>query len=169
MDLDPAMPQNRLRPFGLCVLTASADLRAADRAVPYFYLVDAVRAVSTALYRCGPTVPKKDGPDFTCGDGVAWLVPDGASLPSTLITAPADSLRVPNVTAFRLRSDALRQRGFWLVDPFVVQDSCFLCPPAGAADLIGRVLTPEERVWASRSSKLPPALSTGTASWPATS
>lgn len=146
-DLDLLGPV-RVGPDGLAwtlprLTAALPDLRGADRAVPYLYLVDAVRAVSSAAYRC-LAVPPSDGPDFTCGDGVAWLVPDEASAPSTLITAPADSLRVPNVTAFRLRSDALRQRGFWLVDPFVVQDSCFLCPPAGAADLVGRVLTLEE-------------------------
>lgn len=120
------------------------DLRAADRAVPYLYLVDAVRTVSAAAIPCpfpGSPLPE---PDFSCGSGIAWLVPDEATVPPDDGTVPPNGLRVPNVTSFRLRSDALRQRGFWLVDPLAPQDICFLCPSAGAADLIGRVLTADE-------------------------
>lgn len=118
--------------------------RAGDRAVQYLYLVDAVRAVSDAAYRCSAS--STADPKFGCGAGVAWLVKDEAAVPPSFNRAPLDSLRVPNVIAFRLRSDALRQRGFWLVNPLVNAegDACFLCPPAGSADLLGRVLTLDE-------------------------
>ena len=130
-------------------LTQAADVmagaRAADRAVRYLYLVDAVRAVSTALIEC-PFVPAPSiGPDFSCAAGIAWLVPDESFVPGDgFPTAPVNSLRVPASEGVPGRSDALQQRAFWLVDPFVDQEGCFACPPAGAADLLGRVLTLDE-------------------------
>jgi hypothetical protein len=36
------------------------------------------------------------------------------------------------------------RQGYWLLDPLVDQDPCSACPPAGAADLIGRVATADE-------------------------
>jgi len=110
------------------------------RPVPYLYLVDGWRAVSTNAYRClaAPST------DFGCGEGVAWLVADEASLPTDFNSAPNGSLRVSNVTGVRVRSDGLQQHGYWLVDPFVPQEDCFLCPPAGAADLLGPILTLDE-------------------------
>jgi len=133
------------------------DLRASDRAVPFLYLADAWRAVSTSAYRCLATVAAGD-PDFGCGTGVAWLVPDEASLPSDFNSAPAGSLRVPNVTGVLTRSDALKRHGYWLVDPLVAQDeaTCFLCPPAGAADLVGHVLTLDELAFTPLETAAPP-------------
>jgi hypothetical protein len=123
-------------------LTAAlVDLKGAGASpVPYLYLVDGWRVISGAAYRClaGPASA------FGCGSGAAWLVADEASLPTEFNSAPPESLRVTNVTDAQLRSDALQEHGMWLVDPFVPQDDCFLCPPAGAADLVGRVLTLEE-------------------------
>jgi hypothetical protein len=127
-------------------LTAALpDLRAADRAVPYLYLVEAIRAISSAMIFCPAAPSPSVGPDFRCGAGIAWLVPDEASIPAdTDFTGPANGLRVPVPADVRGQSDALRQRGFWLVDPLVAQEPCFACPPAGAADLIGRVPTADE-------------------------
>jgi hypothetical protein len=101
------------------------------------YLVDAWRAVSAAQYRC---LAGSSGV-FGCGSGVAWLVARGAAGPST--SAPPGSLRIPNVSGDS-PSDNTPQHGYWLVDPFVAQEECFLCPPAGAVDLLGRVLTFDE-------------------------
>jgi hypothetical protein len=105
--------------------------------VPYLYLVDAWRAVSTAQYRCRAG----SGGVFGCGSGVAWLVADETSQASS--SAPPGSLRLPNIAGGNL-SYGDPQHGYWLVDPFVSQVDCFLCPPAGAADLLGRVPTLEE-------------------------
>ncbi|MEW5992355.1 MAG: hypothetical protein AB1736_13570 [Chloroflexota bacterium] len=121
------------------------EIRTADRAVPYLYLVDAVHVVTDQAYRCRFGMGEGE-PDFDCGTGVAWLVPNDASLPSSFTSAPTGSLRVPNVSDVRYRMYALQQHGYWLVDPFVAQDeaTCFLCPPVGAVDLIGRVPTGDE-------------------------
>ena len=116
-------------------LTAALpDLRAADRSVPYAYLVDAVRVVSSAAIPCPNAESPRVGPDFSCNPGIAWLVPDESPGPSDGFSPPAGGLRVPN--AF---GPPERRRGYWLVDPLVAQESCFQCPPAGAADLVGRV------------------------------
>ena len=127
-------------------LTAAlTDVRADDRAVPYLYLVDAVRAISPAAIPCPFAPAPSNGSDFSCAAGIAWLVPDEPSIPGENdINAPANGLRVPAPADVRGRADALRQRGFWLVDPLVGQATCFACPPAGAADLIGRVPSADE-------------------------
>jgi hypothetical protein len=119
--------------------------RAGDRAVQYLYLVDAVRVVSTWAYRC-PANIFPSNPAFQCGTGSAWLIPVGSPVPTSWASAPPESLRVPNITPVAVDSGAHDEHGYWLIDPLVAQDldRCFLCPPAGAADLIGRVLTPEE-------------------------
>lgn len=117
-----------------------AKVRAFDRAVRYVYLVDAVRAVSQASFRC--LAPSVIDLKFGCGTGdLSWLVPVGTSV-SSLVSAPPGSLRVPNVTGISLEpGDTLHERGFWLLDPWVTPDDCFMCPTAGAADLLGRVLS----------------------------
>ncbi|MCI0582314.1 MAG: hypothetical protein L0227_05355 [Chloroflexi bacterium] len=105
------------------------------RPVPYLYLIDAVRHVSDVAIPC----PSAEAamPLFGCGPDVAWLVPDASSIPADPLAVPQDGLRVPN-------GPPTTAHGFWLVDPFVTQDQCFMCPPAGAADLIGRITTHEE-------------------------
>jgi len=123
--------------------TELTKLRAAEGAnpVPFLYLVDAVRVVSEAAFRCFAPPPAIDV-RFGCGSGsVSWLVPAEASVSTAGSNAPPGSLRVPNVTGIRPSGDAFRQRGFWLLDPWVTPEDCFLCPSAGAADLLGRVLT----------------------------
>ena len=107
------------------------------RPVPYLYLVDAWRAVSTTQYRCRAGFSGV----FGCGSGVAWLVADEATVSSN--SAPPGSLRIPNAAGDSPGAGD-PQHGYWLVDPFVAQEDCFLCPPAGAADLLGRVLTLDE-------------------------
>ncbi|MBI2777314.1 MAG: hypothetical protein HYX57_08685 [Chloroflexi bacterium] len=124
-----------LMPSLLDTVTAS---RSADPATPSLYLVDARRVVSRAAYRC-PADPSPPEHDFGCGSA-AWLIEPAAIAPAEILAAPRDSLRVPNVPILPAMVGADRERAFWLVDPRVPQEDCFLCPPAGAADLLGRVL-----------------------------
>jgi hypothetical protein len=105
--------------------------------VSRLYLVDAWRAVSSAAIPCPSSGSPLAIPDFTCGAGIGWLVPDEASIPADPLAVPSNGLRVPN-------AQAPKERGYWLVDPFVDADPCFMCSPAGAADLIGRVPTVNE-------------------------
>lgn len=127
-----------------------AGARAADRAVPYLYLVDAVRAISAAAISC-PSVPgPTPSPDFGCAGPWTWLTGNEAAPPigsdaappiTERFDAPPDGLRLPNAVDGR---PGTTEHGYWLVDPLVDQEPCFACPPAGAADLIGRVPTAGE-------------------------
>lgn len=120
------------------------EMRASYRAVPYLYVVNAVRAVSDTDTICGSRMVIDQF--FGCGPGSAWLVPDETGLVSGSKFAPPGSLRVPNVPGIRDRIDAVHQPGFWveraswLVNPWVTPVACSMCPTAGAADLLGRVL-----------------------------
>jgi len=109
------------------------------RPVLYLYLVVGWHAVAPFQPTCAPAT---GDPRFGCGDLEAWLVPDEATvrgLSTGLVSTPAAGIRVPNGGQ---SGDA--QAGFWLVDPWVDQSGCTRCPPGGAADLIGRIISLQE-------------------------
>jgi hypothetical protein len=124
------------------LLDALPETRAARRVVPYLYVVDAVRMVVPSTIFCPK--PGPDGapatPDFSCfGGDWAWLVDAAEPVPEFQpVHAPPNSLRLPNVTT----ATDPEERGFWLLNPLVNAEgeSCFVCPPAGAADLVGQVI-----------------------------
>ncbi|TAK00135.1 MAG: hypothetical protein EPO36_09675 [Chloroflexota bacterium] len=110
------------------------------RPVPYLYLVDAVRVISPEAFSCPPDT-SSFYPPFSCGSRAAWLIAPDAPLPTVFAAAPPASLRLPSAV------DPAEQgatRGFYLLNPFVADTGCALCPEAGAADLVGRVLPFDE-------------------------
>ena len=127
------------------LLQSDASFRTADQPRGLLYLVDAVRFVSDTAISC-PTVVASAA-EFSCGSGWAWMIGADASLPTDPMVVPPDSVRVPNVTAIRDRSDALHQRGFYLIDPIAAPEGCFLCGAPGAADVVGQVLSFAELGW----------------------
>lgn len=127
------------------LLHSNPTFRTADQPRGPLYLVDAIQFVSDTAISC-PTVPASAA-DFSCGSGWAWLIGADAPLPTDPMVVPPDSLRVPNVTSFRQRSDALHQRGFYLIDPIAAPDGCFLCGAPGAANVVGGVLPFAELGW----------------------
>jgi hypothetical protein len=104
------------------------------------YVVDGWLHVVPDMRACLAVGPEDAWPSFgsVCGEGQAWLVPDQSSEP-TYLTIPADWVRVPFVSARGVLSGAARERGYWLIDPFVSADECHGCSPAGAAFLLGRI------------------------------
>ena len=127
------------------LLQSDASFRTADQPRGLLYLVDAVRFVSDTAISC-PTVVASAA-EFSCGSGWAWMIGADAPLPTDPMVVPPDSVRVPNVTAIRDRSDALHQRGFYLIDPIAAPEGCFLCGAPGAADVVGQVLSFAELGW----------------------
>ncbi|MEO8468284.1 MAG: hypothetical protein ABI573_01305 [Chloroflexota bacterium] len=127
------------------LLNADPTFRTAGQPRGLLYLVDAIQFVSDTAISC-PTVVASAA-DFSCGSGWAWLIGTDAPLPTDPMVVPPDSLRVQNVTGFRLRSDAMHQRGFYLIDPIAAPDGCFLCGAPGAADVVAGVLPFAELGW----------------------
>ena len=127
------------------LLQSDPSFRTADQPRGLLYLVDAVRFVSDMAISC-PTVVASAA-EFSCGSGWAWMIGADAPLPTDPMVVPPDSVRVPNVTAIRDRSDALHQRGFYLIDPIAAPEGCFLCGAPGAADVVGQVLSFAELGW----------------------
>lgn len=94
------------------------------------YLVDGYLAAPPNAIFCPLVLP---GVKFNCGD-VAWLVANSDPLPTDVLSTPPDSLR-----ASGLDTSAVG-RGNWLIRPATTPNGCFACPPAGAVDILGRVL-----------------------------
>lgn len=85
---------------------------------------------------CPLAVPRPSGgvDPFGCGQA-SWVLPDGNSIGSIQRGFdPEFGLRLPNDMG------ALgTPHGLWLIKPIGTPSDCFLCPPAGAATLAGRV------------------------------
>ena len=118
---------------GLELRTADPELavtREAAIANRQLYLVEARLSIDPGQRFCTLEIRPLPSPWFGCGSLVAWLVPLNGSYPSP--EPPADGIRVPNVSGVRDRSDAYFEAGFYLIDPSVSLDRCFLCgPPRG--------------------------------------
>ena len=71
---------------------------------------------------------------FSCGQA-SWVLPAGNSIePLQRGFRPEFGLRLPNDMGALGNS-----HGFWLIKPIGMPSGCFLCPPSGAATLVGRV------------------------------
>ena len=86
---------------------------------------------------CPLAVPQASGvvAAFTCGQA-SWVLPDGNAIEPLQrgFGLPEVGLRLPNSMG------ALGEpHGFWLIKPIGTPSGCFLCPPSGAATLVGRV------------------------------
>lgn len=99
-------------------------------------LVDAWLGSMNGSPYCPLAVPRPSGATdaFSCGQA-SWVLPDGYSIgPLQRGFKPESGLRLPN------NMGALGDpHGFWLIKPIGLPSDCFLCPPAGAATLVGRV------------------------------
>ncbi len=99
-------------------------------------LVDAWLGSLNGSPYCALAVPRPSGVVDTFGCGQAsWVLPEGYSIgPLQHGFKPEFGLRLPN------NMGALgNPHGFWLIKPIGLPSDCFLCPPAGAATLVGRV------------------------------
>lgn len=101
-----------------------------------FVLVDAWLGSLNGSPYCPLAVPRPSGEvdAFTCGQA-SWALPDGHAIePIRLGSQPQVALRLPN------NMGALgNPHGFWLIKTIGMPSGCFLCPPSGAATLVGRV------------------------------
>ena len=104
------------------------------------YLVDAWLATAQVAYPCPQPIPTPSSVAFVCSNGQAWLVPDQASVPATPEQMPPNGMRLPNIVAFQYPYRSTGTKGYWLIDPSVGVDQCFMCPPAGAVGFLGQVL-----------------------------
>lgn len=113
-------------------------LAASDGLVPggRLVLVDAWLGSLNGSPFCLAASPRPPGVVDTFGCGQAsWVLPEGYSIgPLQRGFKPEFGLRLPN------NMGALgNPHGFWLIKPIGLPSDCFLCPPAGAATLVGRV------------------------------
>ena len=86
---------------------------------------------------CPLAVPPPSGvvDAFKCGQA-SWVLPDGNAIEPLQrgFGLPEVGFRLPN------NMGALGEpHGFWLIKPIGTPSGCFLCPPSGAATLVGRV------------------------------
>lgn len=113
------------------------------RLSPDVYLVDTSLNRSDTAFPCPTTLPGIEGA-FACGIEVSWLGTSTLTDTGGAVSGPADGLRAQNGAFSEFAPESALasgpRAGRYLVRPPVnAPAACFLCPPGGAVEMLGRV------------------------------